>query len=49
MLTKVHGLVTAGLKWFTTGRKRRGVLTAMQGMLTLNLSFAGHPCMAFLL
>ncbi len=31
VLGKVQGLVTAGLKWLTTGRKRRGVLTSMQG------------------
>ncbi|CAL5228720.1 g11903 [Coccomyxa viridis] len=30
VLGKVQGLVTAGLKWLTTGRKRRGVLTSMQ-------------------
>lgn len=31
VLGKVQGLVNAGIKWLTTGRKRRGVLTSMQG------------------
>ena len=35
VLGKVQGFVTAGIKWFTTGRKRGGVLTSMQGMPTL--------------
>lgn len=37
VLGKVQGLVTAGIKWFTTGRKRRGVMSSMQGM-------TAYPC-----
>ena len=35
---KVQGFVKAGLNWLTTGRKRRGVLSSMQGMFLLQCS-----------
>jgi hypothetical protein len=35
---KVQGFVKAGLDWLTTGRKRRGVLSSMQGMFLLQCS-----------
>lgn len=31
LVGKVQRFVTDGIKWLTTGRKRRGVLTSMQG------------------
>ena len=43
VLGKVQGLVNAGIKWLTTGRKRRGVLTSMQGTSLLR-PFCAASC-----